>query len=159
MEFYASTHIRRLSNGMEIYVLPRPGSSAMAECYIKSGSIHEGEELGCGLSHFLEHMLFQGCKGFPGTAAADTLKNGCSVNAYTAFDRTVFYAKGPENKIAVILKVLSSMIRFPELPEAKFPAEREVILREYDRSQDDPERRTQEELFRRMFPGTPCASP
>jgi len=160
MKFYSSTSIFRLTNGIRVCVLSRPVNSVMVECYIRTGSMHEGSDLGCGLSHFLEHMLFQGCKGFPGTAAADTLqKHGCSVNAYTSFDRTVYHAGGPGNKISVILKVLASMIRFPELPEARFLAEREVILREYDRSQDDPDRRIRQELFLRMFPGHPLRIP
>ncbi|MBQ7209090.1 MAG: insulinase family protein [Lentisphaeria bacterium] len=160
MKFYGSTRIRRLPNGAEIYVLPRPGSSAMAECCIRTGSIHEGEDLGFGLSHFLEHMLFQGCRDYPGTAAADTLQaNGCSVNAYTAYDRTVYHAQGPGEKTGIILKVLTAMIRHPELPEERFAAEREVILREYDLSRDDPLRRLQEELFLRMFAGHPLAVP
>ena len=74
MKFYANTQIHRFSNGMEAYVLPTPGGTVMAECYIKTGSIHEEKDSGCGLSHFLEHMLFQGCQGFPGTMAADTLQ-------------------------------------------------------------------------------------
>ena len=78
----------------------------MAECYIRTGSIHEGSFLGCGLSHFLEHMLFQGCKGYPGTAVADTLgKAGCSVNAYTSFDRTVYHAKGGAEKLPLYTRL------------------------------------------------------
>ena len=160
MNFYSRTQVRRLDNGMEIYVLPRPGGTVMAECYIRTGSIHEGSFLGCGLSHFLEHMLFQGCKGYPGTAVADTLgKAGCSVNAYTSFDRTVYHAKGGAEKLPLILEILSSMVRFPELPQARFNAEREVILREYDRTQDDPSRQLQETFFKTLFLRHPMRIP
>ena len=145
---------------MEIYVLPRPCGTVMAECYIRTGSIHEGSNLGCGLSHFLEHMLFQGCKGYPGTAAADTLsKNGCSVNAYTSFDRTVYHAKGAADKLPLVLDIISSMIRYPELPVERFNAERDVILREYDRTQDDPSRQLQETFFKTLFLRHPMRIP
>ena len=160
MKFYSRTQIRRLDNGMEIYVLPRTGGTVMAECYIRTGSIHEGRFLGCGLSHFLEHMLFQGCKGYPGTAVADTLgKAGCSVNAYTSFDRTVYHAKGGAEKLPLILEILSSMVRYPELPQERFNAEREVILREYDRTQDDPSRQLQETFFKTLFLRHPMRIP
>ena len=160
MNFYSRTQIRRLDNGMEIYVLPRPCGTVMAECYIRTGSIHEGSFLGCGLSHFLEHMLFQGCKGYPGTAVADTLgKAGCSVNAYTSFDRTVYHARGSAEKLPLILEVISTMVRFPELPLERFNAEREVILREYDRTQDDPARRLQETFFNTLFLRHPMRIP
>ncbi len=132
----------------------------MVECYIKTGSIHEGKDLGCGLSHFLEHMLFQGCKGYPGTAAADTLQQaGCSVNAYTSFSQTVYHSSGPSQKVTLMLEVLASMIRYPELPEQRFNAERDVILREYDRCQDDPGRRLQEEFFKLLFLKNPMRIP
>ena len=160
MKFYSETLSRRFDNGLEAYILPRPGGTVMAECYIKTGSIHEGEQLGCGLSHFLEHMLFQGCRNYPGTAAADTLQNaGCQVNAYTSFDRTVYHSRGPGEKLPLILDVISSMVRYPELPEKRFLAERDVILREYDRTRDDPGRRLQEELFKLMYQRHPLRYP
>ena len=33
---------------------------ASVQVWVKTGSIHEGAQLGAGLSHFLEHMLFKG---------------------------------------------------------------------------------------------------
>ena len=160
MRFYSSVLSWSFSNGMEAYVLPRPGGTVMVECYIRTGSIHEGEQLGCGLSHFLEHMLFQGCRNYPGTSAADTLQNaGCQINAYTSFDRTVYHSRGAGDKLPLMLDVLSSMIRYPELPEKRFIAERDVILREYDRTRDDPGRRLQEELFKLMYLRHPMRVP
>ena len=60
MRFYGDTVRRCFGNGMEAYFLPRPTQAVEVECYIRTGSIHEGEFLGYGVSHFLEHMLFQG---------------------------------------------------------------------------------------------------
>ena len=160
MNFFSQTQCRRFANGMEIYVLPRPCGTAMVQCFIRTGSIHERENLGCGLSHFLEHMLFQGCEGFPGTGAADTLQAaGCSVNAYTSYDRTVYYAKGAAGEMDLMLEVLSAMIRHARLPEQRFKAEQEVILREYDRGQDAPFRMLHEEMFRLMYLHHPLSIP
>ncbi|MBR4075307.1 MAG: insulinase family protein, partial [Lentisphaeria bacterium] len=56
-----------LSNGLKIYVYPRPGSGTVfTQAVVRTGSIHEGEFLGCGLSHFLEHMVFSGTETHPG---------------------------------------------------------------------------------------------
>ena len=46
MKFYAGVVSRTLANGVRIFVLPQPGSAVEVECYIQSGSIHEGEFLG-----------------------------------------------------------------------------------------------------------------
>ena len=62
MKFYAETICRTLENGVRIFMLPQPGSAVLVQCVIQTGSIHEGLHLGCGLSHFLEHMMFQGCR-------------------------------------------------------------------------------------------------
>ena len=89
MNFYRSVLSRTLANGVGIHVFPQPGSAVEVECFIRTGSIHEGEQLGCGLSHFLEHMVFQGSRGYPGTTAADTINRiGGQMNAYTSFDHT-----------------------------------------------------------------------
>jgi hypothetical protein len=79
--------------------------SAAVAIWVKAGGRYKPKKIS-GVSHFLEHMLFQGCKGYPGTAVADTLgKAGCSVNAYTSFDRTVYHAKGGAEKLPLILEI------------------------------------------------------
>ena len=73
MRFYRNVVSRTLENGVRIFVFPQPGTAVEVECFVRTGSIHEGARLGYGLSHFLEHMLFQGCRDYPGTAAADAI--------------------------------------------------------------------------------------
>ena len=62
MRFYRNVVSRTLENGVRIFVFPQPGTAVEVECFVRTGSIHEGARLGYGLSHFLEHMLFQGCR-------------------------------------------------------------------------------------------------
>ena len=53
-----------LDNGIRIFILPSQRSASVSvQAWIKTGSIHEEEFLGCGLSHFLEHMAFNGTNG------------------------------------------------------------------------------------------------
>lgn len=126
-------------NGMKLYLHPMPGNSVEVQCFIRTGSIHEGENLGCGLSHFLEHMLFQGCKNYPGTAVSDTIDRlGGNINAYTSFDHTAYHATVAAKHLKTALKVISSMVRYPKFPEERFRLEREVILRERALGADNP---------------------
>lgn len=127
-------------NGLGLHVLPLPGSGSLElQCAVRTGSIHEGENLGCGLSHFLEHMLFQGCANFPGRSGSEKIERaGGSVNAYTSYDRTVYYLRVPESHKELAVELLSSMVRFPELPEKRFCEEKDVILRECDLYFDSP---------------------
>ena len=50
-----------LANGLTLLVKPdRSAALASVQVWVRTGSIHEGGQLGAGLSHFLEHMLFKG---------------------------------------------------------------------------------------------------
>ncbi|MBQ7694962.1 MAG: insulinase family protein [Lentisphaeria bacterium] len=140
MKLFSALECRTFPNGLTLYVLPRPGSAAFdLQLAVRTGSVHEGENLGCGLSHFLEHMLFQGCRDFPGRSGSEAVeKCGGSVNAYTSFDHTVYYARVPEARSGLALDLLCGMVRYPELPEARFREEKEVIQRECDRYFDAP---------------------
>jgi predicted Zn-dependent peptidase len=45
------------------------------QVWVKTGSVHEGEHLGAGLSHYLEHMLFTGTarRARPGVKSAQAI--------------------------------------------------------------------------------------
>ncbi len=153
MRFFPEVCSGVFDNGMKLYVVERPGQPAVElQCHVRTGSIHEEENLGCGLSHFLEHMLFQGCRNYPGTAVSDRIGAlGGEINAYTGFDHTVYHAEVPAQFAVDALDVLSMMVRYPEFPEARFAAEREVILRECELGRDNPDRRLLERLWSGVF--------
>lgn len=150
-----------LENGMAVYVVERPEQpSVELQCHVRTGSIHEGLDLGRGLSHFLEHMMFQGCRDYPGTAAADKLGSlGGDANAYTSFDHTVYHCELPARHWAAGLDVIAKMVRYPEFPEERFTAERDVILRECELSRDNPDRRLMTRLLEQTFQTHPMRFP
>ena len=131
---------RQLDNGLQIHVLPRRGTASVAlQAWVATGSIHEGKYLGYGLSHFLEHMLFQGTREFPGSTISENIaKCGGELNAATSSEYTCVYFNLPPNFLSEGLTMLDSMIREPLLPEDSFQSEREVILRELAMYKDSP---------------------
>ncbi len=153
MRFFPEVFSGVFDNGLKLYVVERPGQpAAELQCHVRTGSIHEGEDLGCGLSHFLEHMLFQGCRNYPGTAVSDRIGElGGEINAYTGFEHTVYHAEVPAQFVTEALDVLAMMVRYPEFPEARFAGEREVILRECELGRDHPDRRLLERLWSSVF--------
>ncbi|MBE6356080.1 MAG: insulinase family protein [Lentisphaerae bacterium] len=160
MNILSSTQFAELDNGVQLCCFRRRGVSVELQIHIASGSIHEAGFLGCGLSHFLEHMAFQGCRNFPGHAIADTVNTmGGDVNAYTGYDRTCYRMQLPREFWRKGVEMLSSMVRFPELPDSRFAAEREVILRECERGMDNPDRRLHEKFMRTMFAAHPLRHP
>ncbi len=160
MGFFKGTVGFELENGLRGYCFQRRAASVEIQLHVASGSIHEGRFLGCGISHFLEHMAFQGCKNFPGHAIADTVNQlGGDVNAYTTYDRTCYRVQLPVDHWRKGVKMLSSMVRFPELPEERFVKEREVILRECERGKDNPAGRLHEKFMKNMFLQHPLRHP
>lgn len=160
MRFYRNVQSRTLGNGVRIFVFPQPGTAVEVECFVRTGSIHEGKHLGYGLSHFLEHMLFQGCRDYPGTAAADAIDRlGGSMNAYTSYDHTAYHANLAGRHLPEAVRILSRMVRFPEFPEARFAEEREVILREEEMGRDNPDRLLCNRLNGSIFRNHPLRHP
>ena len=96
MGFLDKTLITELDNGVRLCYFHRPGTSVEMQLHIASGSIHEGKFLGGGVSHFLEHMAFQGCAGFPERSIAEKVNSlGGDLNAYTSYDRTCYRMQLP----------------------------------------------------------------
>ena len=160
MRFYGDTVRRCFGNGMEAYFLPRPTQAVEVECYIRTGSIHEGEFLGYGVSHFLEHMLFQGCSGYPEQRAAEAVRRlGGAINACTGHEYTMVNVNAPARHLAEVIGIVAAMVRTPELPESKFELEKQVILREVDRTRDQVSTRLIDEVLRTLFPVHPLRHP
>lgn len=148
-------------NDFTLYVLERPESASVSvQAWVKTGSINEEEYLGCGLSHFLEHMLFQGCEGYSGQKCADTVNSlGGYINAYTSYADTVYHIDVPSSAAETAVDILCSMLKTPEFPEPKFASEKNVILRERDMGRDNHTRMLFENLWRSVFKVHPVRHP
>ncbi|MDB9741275.1 insulinase family protein [Akkermansiaceae bacterium] len=142
-----------LSNGLKIILDPNPNAPVIStQVWVGTGSIHEGRFLGAGISHLLEHMVFKGTENFDGETLSKAVQAaGGQWNAYTTFDRTVYYIDGPSDSKELFLKVLLEMVFKPTFPESEFEKEKEVIRREIDMGLDDPNSRFSRQLFETAF--------
>jgi zinc protease len=127
-----------------------------AQVWCKAGSIDEGRWLGAGLSHMLEHMLFKGTstRG-AGRIDQEIQDAGGSMNAYTSFDRTVYYINVPNTGTQIALDILCDIVQNATLPPDEMAKEQQVILREMDMNQDDPSRRASRRLFEVAYTKSP----
>ncbi len=131
-----------LPNGLTIIVQEdhsAPVASVQAWC--ATGSIDEDRHLGAGLSHILEHMLFQGTKTRPANSIAQKIQDvGGYINAYTSFDRTVYWIDVPKDGVPTALDILTDSMMNSTLPAKEYNKEQEVIRREFAMGFDDPDR-------------------
>ncbi len=150
-----------LPNGLTVLLKPDHSSALCSvQVWVKTGSIHEGTLLGGGLSHYLEHMLFKGTARRAGREISATVQaHGGYINAYTTFDRTVYYIDIPSEHVAVAVDLLADAVLHSTLPADEVERERQVILREIDMTLDEPDQRLGQTLFETAFRQHPYQHP
>src|SRR2546426_1676286 len=150
-----------LPNGLTIIVQEdhsAPVASVQAWC--ATGSIDEDAHLGAGLSHILEHMLFKGTQARSTNEIAQKIQDvGGYINAYTSFDRTVFWIDVPKDGVTTALAVLSDAMMNSTLPPDEYLKEQEVIRREFAMGFDDPDRQAGLLLFATAYQRHPYRLP
>lgn len=146
---------------MRICVLPRNDTPTVTvQTWVNTGWIHEEKDLGCGLSHFLEHMLFHGSRRFPGDRVAEKVARlGGFLNAATSSEFTFYYITLPADRAKDAVLMLDDMLRNPLFPEDKFLSEREVILRELAMYKDSPMQNLYEHVLQETFRVHPIRLP
>lgn len=127
-----------LSNGLRIVAeTDKRGYSAAFGYFVRAGSRDECDQES-GLSHFLEHMMFKGT--FRRTAAdvnRELDELGGQGNAYTSEEQTVFYASVLPKFQDRVVDLLTDMLT-PRLDPNEFETERQVILEEIAKYEDQP---------------------
>jgi predicted Zn-dependent peptidase len=140
-----------LANGLRIAAEVDPrGYSASLGYFVRTGACDE-TDAEAGVSHFLEHMMF---KGTARRTAADVNREldelGGQSNAYTSEEQTVYYATVLPKYQDRIIDLLTDMMR-PSLAEDDFQTERQVILEEIAKYEDQPPFGAFERAMERYF--------
>lgn len=150
-----------LPNGLTLIVEEdRSAPVASVQAWVKTGSIHEGRWLGAGLSHLLEHMLFKGTERRGASEFAQAVQDqGGYINAYTSFDRTVYWIDTPARGVKVAIELLADAIQHSTLPADELVKEQEVIRREFAMGFDDADRVASHALFETAYAAHPYRHP
>ena len=156
-----------LPNGMTYYIRHNEEPKDRASFYMiqNVGALLESDNQN-GLAHFLEHMAFNGTKHFPGKGIINGLekygvKFGQNINAYTAFNETVYNMSDvPSNNPEAMdmgLMVLNDWSNYLLLQEDEIDAERGVISEEW-RTRRNSSFRMRGKYFPVLFEGSPWAT-
>ena len=157
----AGLHRFVLDNGMICLIKEDHSAPAVSiQIWVGTGSIHEQEFLGSGLSHAIEHMIFKGTATRGPTDISREINDaGGDINAYTSLDRTVFHTDLPSRNWRVGLDVLADAVMHATLPEKEWQQEQQVIIREIAMCKDDPGRVLERLLWRTAFTVHPYRFP
>ncbi len=149
-----------LSNGLRVILLEKRDAPVVSwNLWANVGSVNETDE-NAGICHLIEHMIFKGTGRRPvGQIAKEVEAAGGDMNAYTSFDETVFYINMSARKMDVGLDVLADAAADPTFDETELTREKEVVVEEISRAEDNPSQMVSEDLFTKAYTVHPYRRP
>ena len=129
-----------LENGLTVILKEDHSAPVVAvQVWVKTGSANETPEE-AGITHQIEHMIFKGTPTRNTGEIARTIEtSGGRINAYTSFDRTVYFVEIDSARFDTALDVLLDAVQHSLFDPEELKKEKEVVLEEYRRSLDIPE--------------------
>ena len=145
--------VKILNNGLKVIVCEMPTRGfVQSEVWYRVGSNKEKPGIR-GIAHMFEHMMFRGSKKFPGSLIDKFEKSGITqFNAYTSFDRTVFYEYTPVNYLDSIFDLESDRMANLILNQDVLNTEREVVAEEYSNGMNNWYQRMNYNRYKTLYP-------
>lgn len=144
-----------LPNGIRLLLIPMQGVGSIAtSVMVGVGSRYEKKEVS-GISHFLEHMVFKGTTKYPTTDDVNCIERiGGLQNAYTDVDITNYHNKVLAVDWELGLEINKELAINPRLEQQYVDKERDVILEEMKRYEDEPASKVGEVFHTMLYPET-----
>lgn len=125
------------------------------QVWVKAGSLYEDEEIN-GISHFLEHLVFKGTSKYDAKQINKKIEYyGAILNAGTSKEYTVYYIDIPKEGLEDAIDILSQLVFEATFPPEELEKERNVVIEEIKRSEDNPDSVLYEEFNKLLFTDTP----
>ncbi len=124
---------RTLPNGMKVAVKKNDSNNSVGlYCFVKTGSVNEGEYLSAGISHYLEHIVSGGSTDFHTEAEFGEMgrEMGAIVNAFTTYDMTAFHITVDKMYADKALGMLAEQMQYNRCDSTECAREKKVILKE-----------------------------
>jgi zinc protease len=133
----------QLRNGLTVLVREAHASKVVSvQVLVKTGSIHEDRYLNAGISHYLEHLVSGGTTTRFSEDEAKRMVQamGGASNAYTSYDRTVYFINTTSSHYKQALNLLMAYVTECTIDVREFEREREVIQQEMRLADNNPDR-------------------
>lgn len=138
-------HCYKLNNGQKVYIAPKKGAKTVLNTYVNTGALNEKDDER-GISHFCEHMAFNGTKGTNGymkLGVGDVFGKvseiGGYTNASTNFAETNYTISIPqfkEDDFETIVKMQASMMNNLEMSDSMTEKEHGPVASEINMYSD-----------------------
>jgi zinc protease len=134
--------VRRLANGLTIIAEHMPVDAVTLNIWLNVGSAIEADQIN-GMAHFLEHMVFKGTPHLQaGEFERQVEQRGAVTNAATSQDYTHYYITTAPQDFAELAPLQVEVVMNASISDDSFERERQVVLEEIRRSQDNAQRRS-----------------
>jgi predicted Zn-dependent peptidase len=149
-----------LDNGLTVLFEQNKGNAVVIEIMVKVGSNNENDAER-GISHFIEHMLFEGTKKRPSNLliSNEIERIGGEFNAYTTNERTCFYVKVLKKHFTKAIDVLADILQNSLFKKEDVMKERNIVIKEIDLVNDEPRYYQWDLLQRSIFEKHPTKYP
>lgn len=153
-------HMYKLANGQKVSIVPMEDSPAVVKNYVNVGSMNENPKIK-GISHFLEHMAFNGTNGENGhikLEVGDSFKKidelGGWANASTNYAITDYVNSTPLLNKADLeqqIKIIAAMNEDLKLSQEMIDKEKYPVCSEINMILDDPQTIALDQTVRSVF--------
>lgn len=144
-----------LSNGLKVIVCEKNTSPMVQmEVWYRVGSKDEWDGVR-GMAHMFEHMMFRGSKKYSGEGDVyihEMEKLGATINAYTTFDRTVYWQELPKENIEKVFDMEADRMENLILDQKVLDTEREVVGEELRLGENNWYNRMSSERYKHLYP-------
>lgn len=152
------TRVTTLPNGLRVATESTLASkTATVGVWIDAGSRFETVNTS-GTAHFLEHMIFKGTGKRTVRQLEEEIENmGGHLNAYTSREQTTYYANVLDKDVPKALDILADILQNSKFERHRINRERDVILREMESVEQNPEEVIFDHLHSTAFQHTPLS--
>ncbi len=153
LPFDFKAHCYKLANGQRVVILPKEGETVV-KTYVSTGSMNEPDKVR-GISHYIEHNLFNGSNGLEAGEFFDTVnKMGAETNASTGFAETNYYISSnllDDTDLEKKIKIHASMLETPRFALEMLEKEKGIVNSEINMILGDPENIAANETLKKLY--------
>ena len=130
-----------LKNGATVIVKRMPSPVVAVRGYVQTGGVYEGQWLGGGLSHLLEHLVAGGSSRKRTEAQnRDLLQRiGNNSNAYTSEDHTAYFVNTTTEHLDEAVDIVTGWMLGALITPQEYKREYEVVQRELEKNKGEPD--------------------
>lgn len=152
-----------LTTGLTVLVQENHAAPvATVRCFVRNtGSAYEGQFLGMGLSHMLEHLVALGStKGRPEEESQRLLDSmGGQTNAFTSTDVTAYFIDCPAQHTDLAIELLADSMQNSTIPEKEYVREMGVVQRELEMGEAERSRVLHQSMKELIYQQHPIRHP